>query len=151
LREEKTKLEGMVESHNELIMEFADKYGYNRNDDDADDDNEDDDDRGNATAPLAPVPPPTPVPPTTTPEEIIINEEDPMEMVPEQEAPEAHEVILADAEPKLPQPHIFNVIMRDYEESPSRMMDGPHELDDPTEADYDVDAWFPMDGSNDQD
>jgi hypothetical protein len=52
LREEKTKLEGMVESHNELIMEFVDKYGYNRNDDDADDDNEDDDDGGNATAPL---------------------------------------------------------------------------------------------------
>jgi hypothetical protein len=29
--------------------------------------------------------------------------------------------------------------MRDYEESPSRMMDDLHELDDPTEADYDVD------------
>jgi hypothetical protein len=37
------------------------------------------------------------------------------------------------------------MIMRDYEERPSRMMNGPHELDDlddldePTEADYDVD------------
>jgi hypothetical protein len=34
------------------------------------------------------------------------------------------------------------------------MIDGPHgftDLDDPTEADYDVDEWFPMDGSNDQD
>jgi predicted nuclease with TOPRIM domain len=30
LREEKTKLEGMVESRDELIMEFVDKYGYNR-------------------------------------------------------------------------------------------------------------------------
>jgi hypothetical protein len=27
LREEKTKLEGIVESHDELIMEFTDKYG----------------------------------------------------------------------------------------------------------------------------
>jgi hypothetical protein len=67
------------------------------------------------------------------------------------------EVISADAEPKLPQPRLFNVIMRDYEESPSRMMDGPHELDDlddlddPTEADYDVDEWFLIDISNDRD
>jgi hypothetical protein len=41
-----------------------------------------------------------------------------------------------------------------YEESLSRMMNGPHELndlDDPTEADYDVDEWFPVDGSNDLD
>jgi hypothetical protein len=49
------------------------------------------------------------------------------------------------------------VIMGDYEESPSRMIDGPHELDDldnlddPIEADYDVDELFPTDGSNDQD
>jgi hypothetical protein len=35
--------------------------------------------------------------------------------------------------------------MRDYEESPSRMMD---DLDDPTEADYDVNQWFSEDGSN---
>jgi hypothetical protein len=33
--------------------------------------------------------------------------------------------------------------MREYEESPLRMMDDPHELDDPTEADYDVDEWYP--------
>jgi hypothetical protein len=39
--------------------------------------------------------------------------------------------------------------MRDYEESPSRMMNDLHELDDPTEADYDVDEWYPEDGSND--
>jgi hypothetical protein len=41
--------------------------------------------------------------------------------------------------------------MRDYEESLSRMMDDPHELDDLTEADYDVDEWYPEDGSNDRD
>jgi hypothetical protein len=66
----------------------------------------------------------------------------------------AHEVILVDAEPELLQSHIFNMIMRDYEESPPRMANGPHELDDlddPTEADYDMDEWFPEDGSNDRD
>jgi hypothetical protein len=68
-----------------------------------------------------------------------------------------HEVILADAEPKLQQPCLFNMIMWDYEESPPRMVDGPHELDDlddlddPTEANYNVDEWFPEDGSNDRD
>jgi hypothetical protein len=88
---------------------------------------------------------------------IVVNEEDPMEMVHEEEALEALEVILADAEPKLPQPHLFNVIMRDYEESLSRMIDGSHELDDLddlddlTEVDYDLDEWFPTDISNDRD
>jgi hypothetical protein len=88
---------------------------------------------------------------------IVVNEEDPMEMVPEEEALEALEVILADAESELPQPHLFNVIMRDYKESLSRMIDGPHELDDLddlddlTEADYDLDEWFPTDISNDRD
>jgi hypothetical protein len=74
-----------------------------------------------------------------------------MEMVPEQEAPEAFGVILADAEPEPLQPWLYIVLMRDYEESPSRMMNDLHELDDPTEADYDVDEWYPEDGSNDWD
>jgi hypothetical protein len=52
----------------------------------------------------ATAPPPIPTPPTATPEVIVIEEENPVEMVPEQEAPEVHEVILADAEPELPQP-----------------------------------------------
>jgi hypothetical protein len=49
------------------------------------------------------------------------------------------------------------MIMRDYEESPPRMMNGLYELDDLddlddlTEANYDVDEWFPEDGSNNQD
>jgi hypothetical protein len=46
------------------------------------------------------------------------------------------------------------MIMRDYEESPPRMENGPHELDDlddPTEAACDVDEWFPEDGCNDRD
>jgi hypothetical protein len=78
-------------------------------------------------------------------------------MVPKQEAPEAHEVVLADAESELSQPRLFNKIMRDYKESPPRMVNGLHELDDlddfddPTEAEYDVDEWFLEDGSNDRD
>jgi hypothetical protein len=46
------------------------------------------------------------------------------------------------------------MIMRDYDESPPRMVNGPLELDDlddlddPTEANYNVDEWFPEDGSN---
>jgi hypothetical protein len=117
------------------------------NDDDKD---EDDDDEEDAAAP------PAPAPPAVVPEDII-EEEAPIEMVPEQEAPVAHEVILADAEPELPQPRIFNMSMRDYEESPPRMANGPHELDgfddldDPTKADHDVDEGFPEDGSNDRD
>jgi hypothetical protein len=145
LREVKTKLEGMVKSHDELIMEFTDKYGYNRNDEDTDDEDEDDDNRGDTAAP------PTTVPPTAAPEVIIINEEDPVEMVPEQEFPEAYDVNLADAEPEPSQPWIYTMLMRDCEQSPSRMMDDLHELDDPSEADYDVDEWYPEDGSNDQD
>jgi hypothetical protein len=82
---------------------------------------------------------------------IAVNEEDPVEMVPKQEAPEVHEVILADAEPELTQPRLLYMIVRDYEESPLRMMDDLEYLDDPTEANYDVDEWFPVDGSNDQD
>jgi hypothetical protein len=70
---EKTTLEGMIQSCDELIMEMAKEYGLNRmgeNDDDEDDDN-----KGNTATPSAPVPP------DAAPEEII-EEEDPMEMVP---------------------------------------------------------------------
>jgi hypothetical protein len=67
--------------------------------------------------------------PIATPKEII-EEEAPVEMVPEQDAPVAHEVILVDAEPRLVQPRLFNMIMRDYEESPPRTLNGLHELDE---------------------
>jgi hypothetical protein len=136
LREERATLEGMIKSHDELLMEMVEEYGLNCMGENNDD--EDDDDEGSTIAP------PTPAPPTTAPEEII-EEEAPVEMVPEKEAPEAHEVILADAEPKLPQPCLFNMIMRDYEERPPRMANGPHEpddLDDMTEADYDMGEWL---------
>jgi hypothetical protein len=46
-----------------------------------------------------------------------------VEVVLEQEAHVEHEVILANVEPKLPQPHLYRTLMRDYEQSPSRMME----------------------------
>jgi hypothetical protein len=69
LREEKTTLEGMIQSWDELVLEMAEEYGLKcmgENDDD-----EDDNDEGNAIAPPAPAP-------TVVPEEIV-EEEDPME------------------------------------------------------------------------
>jgi hypothetical protein len=50
LREEKTTLEGMIQSRDELREE----YGLNRMGEN--DDNEDDDDEGNTVAPPAPAP-----------------------------------------------------------------------------------------------
>jgi hypothetical protein len=144
LKEEKTTLEGMVESHDELIMEMDEEYGLNRMGENDNDEDEDEDDEGNAIAP------PAPTPPTTVPEKVI-EEEAPVEVVLEQEAPVAHEVILADAKPEPPQSRLFNMITRDYEESPSRMANGPHEMDDPTEACSNMDEWLPEVGSNDQD
>jgi hypothetical protein len=148
LREEQATLDGMVEFRDELLMEMVEEYGLNHMGEN--DNDEDDSDEGNAAAP------PAPAPPAVAPEEIV-EEEAPVEMVPKLEAPVAHEVMLADAEPELPLPRLFNMIMRDYEESPPRMVNGLHELDDlddlddPTEVDYNVDEWFPEDGSNDQD
>jgi hypothetical protein len=95
LKEEKTALEGMIQSHDELIMEMTEEYGLNRMGENNDDEDEDDDDEGNA------VTPPAPVPPSDAPEEII-EEEALVEMVPKQEAHVAHEVILADVEPEPP-------------------------------------------------
>jgi hypothetical protein len=123
----------------------ANEYGLNRMGEN------DDDDEGNTAAP------PAPVPPAVVPEEII-EVEAPVEMVPKQEAPVVHEVILVDAEPDPPQPRLFNMIKRCYEESPPRMENGPQELDDlddldddPNEGRSNMDEWFPEDGSNDRD
>jgi hypothetical protein len=69
LREEKTTLEGMIQSRDELILEMAREYGLNsmgENDDD-----EDDDDEGNTVAPPAPAL-------AAMPEEIV-EEEHPVE------------------------------------------------------------------------
>jgi hypothetical protein len=52
LREEKTTLEGMIQSRDELIMEMAEEYGLNRMGENDDNEDEDDDDKGNAVTPL---------------------------------------------------------------------------------------------------
>jgi hypothetical protein len=84
------------------------------------------------------------------PEEI--DEEGPMEAIPEQEAPMPHEVILAHAEPEMPQFRLYHALMRDYEQHPLRMGDDFDDLDDdPNEGRSDVDEWFHEDGSNDRD
>jgi hypothetical protein len=152
LKEENTKQEGMVESRDELITEITKEIGLDRMGEDAEAEDEDDDDRGDtATTPVAVVRPPAPTPPVAaTPEEIIV-EEDPIEMVPKQEALVAHEVILVNEEPKMSQPCLYRMLMRDYEESPSRMMDDLDDLDDLSEASSDMDEWFLEDGSNDRD
>jgi Fic family protein len=97
LREERATLEGMIKSHDELLMEMAKEYGLNCMEENDEEEDEDDDDEGNTATP------PAPAPPATVPEEII-KEEALVEMILEQEAPKAHEVILADAEPELQQP-----------------------------------------------
>jgi hypothetical protein len=52
LKEEKTTLEGMVESRDEPIMEMAEEYGLNCIGENDDDEDEDDGDEGNVAAPL---------------------------------------------------------------------------------------------------
>jgi DNA repair exonuclease SbcCD ATPase subunit len=56
LKEEKTTLEGMIQSCDELIMEMAEEYGLNHMGENDDDEDEDDDDDGNTVAPPAPAP-----------------------------------------------------------------------------------------------
>jgi hypothetical protein len=76
LREERTTLEGMIQSHDELILEMVEEYGLNRMGENDDDEDENDDDEGNAVAPPSPTP-------ATMPEEIV-EEEDPMENGPQE-------------------------------------------------------------------
>jgi hypothetical protein len=54
LKEEKTTLEGMIQSHDELIMEMAEEYGLNHMGEN--DDDKDDDDEGNTVTPSTPAP-----------------------------------------------------------------------------------------------
>jgi hypothetical protein len=139
LEEEKATLEEMDESRNELLMEIARETGLDHMGEDEDDEEEeeDGDDGGDATSPPTAAPPP-PVPPTSVPEEI--NEEGPVEAIPEQEAPMPHEVILADAEPKMPQLRLYHALMRDYEDNPLRLEDDFDDLDDdPSEDHSDMD------------
>jgi hypothetical protein len=138
LEEEKATLEGMVESHDELLMEIARETGLDRMGEDEDDDEEGDvDDGGDAAAPPAVVPPP-PVPHVAALEEI--DEDGLVEAIPKPEVSMLHEVVLADAEPEMPQLHLYHALMRDYEENPLRMDDDFDDLDDdPNEGRSDMD------------
>jgi hypothetical protein len=151
LEEEKATLEGMVKSHDELLTETARETGLDHMGEDGRDEEEDEDvdDGGDATAPPATAPPP-PAPPATAPEEV--DDEGPVEIIPEEEAPMPHEVILADAELEMSQLCLYHALMRDYEENPLRMEDDFDDLDDDlNEGRSDVDEWFPKDESNDRD
>jgi hypothetical protein len=75
LREEKTTLEGMIQSHDELILEMAKEYGLNCMGEN-DDEDDDDDDEGNTITPLASAP-------AVVPEEIV-EEEAPVENGPQE-------------------------------------------------------------------
>jgi hypothetical protein len=61
LKEEKTTLEGMIQSRDKLIMEMAEEYGLNRMGENDDDEDEDDNDEGNTIASPAPAPAAVPV------------------------------------------------------------------------------------------
>jgi hypothetical protein len=146
LEEEKATLEGMVESHDELLMEITRETRLDRMGEDAEDEEEDEDaDYGEDVAT-----PSIPMPPAATPKDI--DDEGPVEMIPEQEALVPHEVILADDEPEMLQPRHYHALMRNYEVSPPRMMEDLDDLDDdPNEGHSNMDEWFSKDGGNDRD
>jgi hypothetical protein len=63
-----------------------------------------------------------------------------MEAILEQEVPMPHEVVMAEAEPEVPQLHLYHALMRDYEGNPLRLEDDFDDLDDyPNEGCSDVD------------
>jgi hypothetical protein len=127
LEEEKATLEEMVESRDEMLMEITRETGLDRMGEDEDKEEEDTDNEGDATTPLAAASPP-PAPPTVVPEEI--NEEGPMEAIPEQEDPMPHKVATTEAESETPQLRLYHALMRDYEENPLRLEDDFDDLDD---------------------
>jgi hypothetical protein len=83
LKKENATLKGMVQSYDELIMEIAAETGLDRmGEDNSDDEDDDDGDEGDVVAP-----------PIATPELVVEDEEEDLEMmVLEQEAPEALEI-----------------------------------------------------------
>jgi hypothetical protein len=126
LEEEKTTLEEMVESHDELLMEIARETGLDRMDEDEEGEEEETDDEGDVTAPPVAAPPP-PMPPAVIPEEI--HEEGPMEAILEQEDLMPHEVTTIEVESETPQHHLYHALMRDYEEDPLWLEDDFDDLD----------------------
>jgi hypothetical protein len=139
LEEENATLEEMVKSRDEQLMEITRETGLDRMGEDEEEEEveEDADDRGYATTLPAAAPPPR-VPPAAVNEEV--DEEGPVEAIPEQEAPMPHEVTLVDAEPEVPQLRLYHALLRDYEENPLRLEDDFDDLDDdPKEGHSDMD------------
>jgi hypothetical protein len=143
LDEEKATLEGMVESLDELLLEIARETGLDRMGEDEEEEEEDIDNEGDAAAPPAAAPPP-PAHPTVIPEEI--NEEGPMEAIPEQEDSMPHKVTTTEAESEIPHLRLYHALMRDYEENPLRLENGFDDLDDYLDG-----GRSNVDGSNDRD
>jgi hypothetical protein len=132
LEEEKAALEEMVEFRDELLMEIAretglDRMGEDEEEEEEEEEEEDADNGGDAAAPPAAAPPP-PAPSAVVLEEI--NEEGPTEAIQEQGVSMPHEVVMAEAEPEIPQLHLYRALMRDYEENPLRLEDDFDDLDD---------------------
>jgi hypothetical protein len=68
------------------------------------------------------------------PEEI--DKEGSLEAISEQEAPMPHEIVLADAEPEMPQLRLYHALMRDNEENPLRLEDDFDDLDNDLSEDH---------------
>jgi hypothetical protein len=127
LEEEKATLEEMVKSHDELLMEIARETRLDRMGEDEEEEEEDTDNKGDAVASLAAASPP-PAPPTIVPQEI--NEEGPMEAIPEEEDLVLHKVAMTEAESETPQLRLYHALMRDYVENPLGLEDDFDDLDD---------------------
>jgi hypothetical protein len=132
LEEEKAILEGMVESRDELLMKITREIGLDRMSEDEEEEEEDTDNEGDAAAPPAAAPPSL-VPPAVVPEEI--NEEGPMEAIPEQEDPRPHEVAMTEAESETSQLRLYHALMRDYAENSLRLEDDFDDLDNYLDGD----------------
>jgi hypothetical protein len=141
LEEEKDTLEEIVKSHDVMLMGIARGMGLDRMGEGEDEEEEeeeeveeeDSDDGGDAaTLPIAT--PPPPMPPAAVPEEI--DEKGPVEVIPKQEAPMPHEVILADAEPEVPQLRLYHAFLRDYEANPLRLEDDFDNLENDLSEDH---------------
>jgi hypothetical protein len=117
----------MVESHDELLMEITRETGLDCMGEDEDKEEEDTNNEGDVVAPPAAAPPP-PAPRAIISEEI--NEEGPMEAIPEQEDLMPHKVAMTKAESEIPQLRLYHARMRDYEENPLRLEDDFDNLDD---------------------
>jgi hypothetical protein len=133
LEEEKATLEEMVESRDELLMEIARETGLDRMGEDEEEEEEDTNNEGDAAAPPAAAPPLL-APLAIVPEEI--NEEGPIEAIPEQEDPRPHEVAMTEAESETPQLRLYHALMRDYAENLLRQEDDFDDLDDYLDGDH---------------